>query len=119
VAPLRGGVAGLLLQLAPGGRERVLAGVDLARRDLDHVAPERIAVLALHHELARFGERDHRNGSRVFDEFALGGFPVGQPHGVAAHLEQLAVVDELARDLALAEILHRPLIAWKHNCMSG
>src|SRR6266849_7927713 len=108
VPPLRGGVAGLLLELAPGGRERICPRIDLARRDFVHVAPERIAILALHHELARVGERDHRDRSRMFDEFALGGSAVRQPHRVAAHLEQLAVVDQLAGKPVLAEILHVP-----------
>src|SRR5258708_4944291 len=111
VAPARSGVASLLLELARGGGERISPRTDFPRRDFDHVAPERIAVLALHHELARVGERDYRDRSRVFDEFALGCSAVGQPHRVAAYLEQLAVVDQPARDLALAEILHRPLIA--------
>jgi hypothetical protein len=82
--------------------------INRARRDLDHVAPERIAVLAFHHELARIGERDHRYRARMLDEFALGGSSVGQAHGVAAHLEELPVVDEPARHPVLAQVLHVP-----------
>src|SRR5712691_3418408 len=108
VPPPRRSVARLLLELAPGGRERIFPRIDLARRDFDHVAPERIPVLALHDELARVGERDHRYRSRMFDEFALGGSAVRQPHRVAAHLEQLAVVYQLAGKPVLAEILHVP-----------
>ena len=107
--PLRGGVAGLLLELAPGGGERVFARIDLARRELDHVAPERIAVLALHHELARIGERDHRHRAGMLDVLALRGPAVGKPHRVAVHLEELAVVDQPAREAALAEVLHYAL----------
>src|SRR5207249_6091756 len=111
VAPLCGGISGFLLELAFGGSERIFVRIDLARGDFDHVAPERIAVLALHHEFSRVGERDHCHRAGVLDVFAFGRASVGQLHRVAAHLEQLAVVDQLARDLALAEILHRPLIA--------
>src|SRR5258708_33446798 len=59
VPPPRCGVAGLLLQLAPGSRERIFSRIDLARRDFHHVAPERIAVPALHYGPPRVGGRDH------------------------------------------------------------
>ena len=96
VRPLGSRVAGLLRELAPGGRERILAGSILPAGTSIMSRPQRIAELALHDELARVGHREHRHRAGVLDPLALGRAAVGQAHRVAAHLEQLAVVDQPA-----------------------
>jgi hypothetical protein len=94
-----------LQQLAPGGRQVILARLELAGRNLDEVAPERIAVLALEHHPAIVEQRDDRHRAGVADVLAHRFAAVGQPHAVAVHLEQAPGEHFLAREQRLGQIL--------------
>src|SRR6267378_5404690 len=102
--PLRRAVAGLLQQLALGGVEARLAGLELAGRQLDEHAPMGVAELPLEQHAAVVEDRRDRHGARVADVLARPLAAVGKAHHVALHFEEHAVVDALPRDEVLGEI---------------
>src|SRR4051812_16852762 len=107
--PLAGGVTRFLQQLALGGGELRLPGVDLARRDLDEIARMRIAELALEENRAVVEQRDDRHGAGMADVFARRLAAVGQPRHVAMNLEEHAVVDDLPGDEVLGQVFLQSL----------
>jgi hypothetical protein len=84
-------VAGLLLQLAPGAGQDVLAGVDLAGGQLQKGPAQRVAELPLEDQRAVLAHRDHHHRARVPDVFAQASPAVGQAHLVPEHMQELAV----------------------------
>src|SRR5437588_6536793 len=102
--PVRRAVAGLLQQLALGGVEVRLAGLELAGGQLDEHAAMGVAELALEQHAAVVEDRHDRHGPRVADVFAHALAAVGKAHPGAMHLEERAVVDALPRDEVLGKI---------------
>ena len=102
--PFGGDVAGLLEQLALRGLEVRLARLELAGRDLDELAPRGVAELALEQQPAVVEQRDDRDRAGVADVFAAAFAAVGQAHGVAVHLEELAVEHQLPGDKVLSKV---------------
>ena len=104
--PLGGGVAGLLQQLALRGVEVRLARLELAGRDLDELAAAAgsgtgaRAARGRRRTAARSPPRRDGGCTRASTSAA-----VGQAHAVAVHLEQHAVVDGLAGDEMLGQVL--------------
>ncbi len=86
--------ADLLGELAASGIGEVLAlDVQDARRDLEQVLPDGVAVLAHQHHGA-VGEHRHDGDRRhVVDDLAFGLVAVGHPHGVHAHGGEAVVHD--------------------------
>src|SRR3990172_8899031 len=70
VAPVGRGVSGLLAELPSRRIERGFPAADLPRGQLDQLAAQGVAVLALHEQLARREERDDRDRARVLDVLA-------------------------------------------------
>ena len=97
-------IARLLDQLALRGRERRLAGVDLARGKLEHHAAHRIAELPLEHEASVVQHRHDQHGAGMHDELARRLAAVGQADAVAAHVEQLAREHDFGREAGLDQM---------------
>jgi hypothetical protein len=82
----------LLLCFPEGARLRGLAGVQLAGRDLQQVAPRRVAILAQHQHLVGGHERDRGGRPRVANHLERGPVAVGKRELVPEQVENLALV---------------------------
>ena len=78
VAPLRRAVAGFFQKLALRAGKRTFPGVDLARREFDLRALQRVAKLALEHDLAIGQQRHDHHSARVPQIFARADVTVGR-----------------------------------------
>lgn len=106
VGPLQRLVAGFLQQFPPRGYRMRLAGVDLARGEFKKVLMQRIAELALHQHGVFIEHRQDDHGTGMDNVLAQCRLPVRKTYVVLAHLEQLAVIDELRIESSLSEIAH-------------
>ena len=102
-SPLGGAVAGFFRQFAHAAQQRRLARIDLASRELDHHARQRVAPLALDDEAAIIEERHDHHGARVDDVFTLSSGAIGQADLVAPHIEKGAAVDLVGDQRLLAQ----------------
>jgi hypothetical protein len=94
--PMPRRVARFLDEFALGGCERGLAGIELPGRKLQERAVLRIPELAHGDEPSIVQHRDHQHRTGMHDVFAHGLTAVGQPHAVAANVEQRAGIDLLS-----------------------
>ncbi|ODU00584.1 MAG: hypothetical protein ABS89_08740 [Thiobacillus sp. SCN 63-1177] len=95
-APLARGVAGFLFQFPLRTGEVILAGIDLAGRQFDEIAVQRIAVLAFQQQVAVVEYRNDDNGAGMDDVLAGRFAAVGQAHAVALDVHQPSLEDGLA-----------------------
>ena len=72
--------------------------------NLDEIAAVGIAVLAHEQDLAVARKRDDPDRAGMADVFAGALAAVGQPHDIAANLEQRSVEHLLARDEPLGQV---------------
>mmetsp|Transcript_15026 Transcript_15026/g.35425 ORF Transcript_15026/g.35425 Transcript_15026/m.35425 type:complete len:222 (-) Transcript_15026:5833-6498(-) len=105
IGPFGRGVAGLFKQLTLAASQRVLTGIELARRELQHHPRHRVAVLALHQQTAVIQQRHHHDRARMADVLAVGRAAVRQRNPVAAHVEEMAAVDLGAVERQLDEVI--------------
>ncbi len=105
IGPFGSAVAGFFEQLALAADERRLVRVELASREFEHHAFERIAVLALQQQAAVVEQRHDHHGAGVVDELARGFAAIGQAHTVAADLEEIAFVDRRGFQPRLDQVL--------------
>ena len=90
IAHVVGDEPGLLVQLALGALERVLARIELAGGQLDRHAIERGAVLAHERDLARLGKRHDGGGPMMAHDVTTGRMAVRQLHLQRVDIEDLA-----------------------------
>jgi hypothetical protein len=97
-------VAALLHELALRRAQRILAGLDFSRRQLDEMSLERVAKLTLHEDRALVEEGDDHAGAGMVDVLAHRLGPVRQPHPVRDDVEQHAVVRRFRLQHDFAEV---------------
>ncbi len=111
----RGGVAGFLFQFALRAGEVVLAGVDLAGRQFDEIAVQRVAVLAFQQQVAVVEHRDDDDGAGMDDVFARRFLAIGQAHAVAFDVHQPALEDGFAGQFGFCEVVVDASASYNHG----
>src|SRR5690606_29526635 len=71
---------------------------------LRHDPAYRVAELPFHQHCSVVEHRDDDHRARVHDVFALGGGAVGQAYGVAARLQETALVNRFGPDAGFGEM---------------
>ena len=74
----------------------MFVGVDFPGGKLKEDASQRVAELALDQQFAVVQRRHHHHGPWMGDPLAHGLMSVGQAHGIAPYMQQLAVKNRLA-----------------------
>ena len=117
--PLGCAITGLLLQFALRTKLKVLCGVALARRKLDHHLADGVAELALQHhpQFTRsvFKQRNNHDGAGVHDIFTVGVAAIGQPDRVAKGMQQTTLEQLLAGEPLLDQMLIIHANFWEFN----